>query len=123
MSIFRKTQGLGTRGEELAAKYLKRKGYTCLRRNYRFRRAEIDLICCDESSKILVFAEVKTRSSRDFGDAEDAVNDLKHDQISKAAEGFLLQNEKYEDYEKRFDVISVYIDRKKEEIKHLEDVF
>jgi putative endonuclease len=123
MFPFRKTRDLGFRGEDLAVKYLRRKGYACLARNYRFRRAEIDLICCDDERKLLVFTEVKTRISRDFAEAEDAVTELKQNQILKAAEGFIFQNEKYQDYEKRFDVISVYIDGKTQEIKHLEDVF
>ena len=123
MISFFKTGSLGQHGEKLALKHLRQKGYGLLTKNYKFMRAEIDLVCCDEQNKVLVFAEVKTRTSKNFGEPEDAVSSLKQNQILKAAEGFLSQNEKYENYEKRFDIISVYIDGNRTEITHLEDVF
>ena len=63
---------LGTRGEKLAARYLRRQGFKILYRNFRGRRGgEIDLVCRDHDT--LVFVEVKTRTREDFGRPLDAV--------------------------------------------------
>jgi putative endonuclease len=102
---------------------LKSKGFKVVGKNYRFARAEVDLIAKDEKNMILVFAEVKTRRSREFAEAEDSVGELKYHQIMKAAEGFVAKNRQFEDYEKRFDIVSVYINGRDKEINHLEDVF
>src|SRR4026208_217532 len=60
---------LGRRGEQLAAKYLRANRYKVLYRNFRARGGgEIDLVCRDRTTNDLVFVEVKTRRTRDFGD-------------------------------------------------------
>ena len=118
---------IGKYGEEMALKYLVAKGLELVKGNYKFDRAEIDLILKDEKNKVLVFTEVKSRrqsaAGASFVDAEDSVAELKQNQIWKAAEGFLAENEEFEDYEKRFDVISVYINGRDAEVKHFENVF
>jgi putative endonuclease len=63
---------LGKRGEEIAKEYLENKGYQILKMNWRHKRAEIDLIARHE--KTLIFIEVKTRSSVDFGHPEEFVD-------------------------------------------------
>src|SRR6476620_6619518 len=66
---------LGRRGERLAGRYLKRRGYKVLYRNYRASGGgEIDLVCRERATNTLVFVEVKTRSGIDFGMPADAVN-------------------------------------------------
>lgn len=114
---------LGRYGEKKALAFLNSKGFELIKKNYRFLRAEVDIILKNDSIKTIVFVEVKTRKPNEFAEAEDSVGSQKYNQIMKAAEGFVMQNPKYEDYEKRFDIISVYINGKTTEIKHFEDVF
>jgi putative endonuclease len=114
---------IGKYGEEMALKHLEAKGLELVKGNYKFDRAEIDLILKDDKNKVLVFTEVKSRRSNKFVDAEDSVAELKQNQIWKAAEGFLSENEEFEDYEKRFDIISVYINGGNADVKHFENVF
>jgi putative endonuclease len=83
----------------------------------------VDLIIKDESKKLLVFVEVKTRTNKKFGEPEEAVTDQKQKQLIKSAEGFLINNTGYEDYNKRFDVIAIYIEGEKETINHIENAF
>jgi len=59
---------LGKKGEELAVQFLIENGYTILERNYRFNKAEVDIIALQND--ILAIVEVKTRSSLDFGNPE-----------------------------------------------------
>src|SRR5687768_18149649 len=62
-------QWLGRHGEMLAVRYLRKQRYKILYRNYRGPRGgEIDIVCRDRTCNTLVFVEVKTRRSRDFGD-------------------------------------------------------
>lgn len=114
---------LGKHGEASAREYLLQKGYEIVKENFRYLRAEVDLIVKDESKKLLVFVEVKTRRTKKFGEPEEAVNDTKQKQLIKSAEGFLMNNTGYEDYDKRFDVIAIYIEGEKETINHIENAF
>ena len=114
---------LGKIGEELARKYLESKGYELVKENYRFERAEMDLIMKNEASKTLVFIEVKTRKTKAFGEPQEAVDEYKQLQLIKSAEGFMMNYPEYEDYEKRFDIIAIFIEGDKEIINHLENAF
>jgi uncharacterized protein (TIGR00252 family) len=106
--------------EEAAAKYLEQKGYRVLERNYHIRGGEIDLIA--SSSSILVFAEVKMRSSEKFGRPEEAVGRVKQQRIVKAAADYLTRN-RLSNKDIRFDVIAVTPARDGFEFNHLEDAF
>ena len=66
---------LGKKGEQLAIDYLVKKGYTILDKNWRFQKAEVDIIAQKEET--LAVVEVKTRSSIDFGSPQDFVNPKK----------------------------------------------
>lgn len=114
---------LGRQGEEIALGYLESKGYVPVIKNFRYDRAEIDLIMKNEKNKVLVFAEVKTRSSKLFGEAQESVGYKKQEQLIKSAQGFLMTHDEYAEYEKRFDVVAVYIRGGKEEIIHFENAF
>jgi putative endonuclease len=114
---------LGTDGEALARKYLEEKGYELIKENFRYQRAEIDLIMKDEKAKQLVFVEVKTRKTKSFGEPQESVNEAKQLQLIKSAEGFLMDDYEYSEYEKRFDVVAIYIENGKEIINHLENAF
>lgn len=79
-------QALGDRGENVAAKYLRNKGYKILERNFRTQVGEIDIVARD--GKVLVFVEVKTRAYDD-PTPEEQVNPVKMHQITKAAKIYL----------------------------------
>ena len=114
---------IGAAGEQSALKFLEVKGYELVHRNFRFQRAEVDLIVQNESKKLLVFVEVKTRRNRKFGEPEESVTQRKIDQICKSAEGFLIKYPEYTDYTKRFDVIAIMLEGESEKIKHFENAF
>lgn len=113
---------LGKAGELFARKYFESLGFELTAENYRFERAETDLIFKDDTKKLLVFVEVKTRRNKKFGEPEESITEKKVQQLIKSAQGFVMMNPRYEEYEKRFDVASVMITNGKEELKHLENV-
>ena len=73
--------------------------------------------------KELIFIEVKTRRSKKFGEGEESVYAKKQAQIRKAAEGFLYENEMYQDYQIRLDVIVVYLMNNEKNIVHIKNAF
>jgi putative endonuclease len=114
---------LGKQGEALALKYFESIGYELVAQNFRYDRAEVDLIVKSEKSKFLVFVEVKTRRTKTFGEPEESVTALKQQQLIKSAEGFLMSRQEFNDYEKRFDVASIFIENGTEKINHIENAF
>ena len=103
---------LGRRGEALAARHLRRNGFKVLYRNFRAPRGgEVDIVCREKDE--LVFVEVKTRSTRDFGSPASAVNRDKQALIARGALAWLrlLDNP---DIIFRFDIVEVVIDREGE---------
>lgn len=114
---------LGPLGEESALKFLEAKGYEMICRNFRYQRAEIDIIVRDGAKKLLVFVEVKARRNKKYGEPEDSITQRKIDQVCKSAEGFLMKHSEYSDYTKRFDVIAIIIEGKSYTIKHFENAF
>lgn len=106
----------GRIGEDLAAEYLIRNGYEILRRNFTFRRSEIDIIACKDDW--LLFVEVKTRSTADFGHPEDFVGGAQANRIMQAAEEFIFTTNWRGHI--RFDIISVQMGARTE-IIHFED--
>jgi len=99
-----KTKTLGEKGEDIAAAFLKKKGYNILFRNYKCSFGEIDIIA--KHKKILSFVEVKTRSTKKYGLPQDAVTSVKQTKISRVALEF-IQRYKMENRAARFDVVSV----------------
>ena len=97
-------KGLGDWGEQQAAEYLQQKGYKILHRNVRTPYGEIDLIA--ECSAVLVFIEVKTRSSLAYGHPEEAVDDQKITHMIESAESFLQENPEF-NQDWRLDVIAI----------------
>lgn len=110
------------RGEKLAARFLRRRGFKILYRNFRGRQGgEIDLVCRERDT--LVFVEVKTRTREDFGRPLDAVNLKKQRRISLGAFAWLrlLGNP---DILFRFDVVEVIMSHKAEpQIELVRDAF
>jgi putative endonuclease len=96
----------GQLGEELAAAYLMKHGYTIVDRNYRKKFGEIDIIARD--GQILVFIEVKTRRSSAYGSPAQSVTPRKQMQISRVAEDYLARRGLF-DTAARFDVVTVVL--------------
>jgi len=107
---------LGKQGEEIAARYLKSHGYRVISRNFRSRYGEIDIICTD--GRVVVFVEVKTRTSTNYGSPEESITKVKKEHIRKVA---LVYLETYPQpfREIRFDVIGILMEDNKPRINHL----
>lgn len=111
----------GKFGEDCAAKFLETEGYTIVARNFRIRSAEIDIIA--QLDGVIVFVEVKARSSINHGLPSEAVTLHKQKKIIEAASVF-LQDEKFCDCACRFDVVEVFLNGNRvEEINHIENAF
>lgn len=101
--------------------YLENKGYTILERNYRFERAEVDIVA--HHGLEIIFIEVKTRKNADFGEPEEFVDEAKIGRICKAAEAWLYERNMV-GAPARFDVVSILSKNPTEHrIKHFENAF
>lgn len=109
----------GKRGEQLAVEFLQEKGYQILECNWRFQKAEVDIIA--QHNNVLVVIEVKTRSSLAFENPKEAVTLKKQKHIVRAADAYIQQKEI--DLECRFDIVSVLLNKEKTEIEHIEEAF
>ena len=113
----------GKWGEDQAEKYLRRKGYRTVERNYSCRFGEIDLIVSDQ--EYLVFVEVKTRRSNAFAEAREFVGAGKQRRIRSAASLWLASHETQ--LQPRFDVIEIYgtedMPYRKLRIRQIENAF
>lgn len=97
-------EDLGLRGERLAARELKRRGYGILERRWRCRAGEIDLVARDGETVVIV--EVKTRSRRDYGPASDRVDARKRRKLEQLARIYLKAS-RLRNVNVRFDVVAV----------------
>lgn len=107
----------GARGEELALRYLQKKGYRLLERNLRVGRDELDLVMRDGA--YIVFVEVKARTSTAFGLPCEAVGARKQAHMARAAAAYLQALG--EDLPARFDVVEV--DLVTGEVRHIDNAF
>ena len=110
---------LGKKGEQLAVDYLHKKGYVIIERNYRFDKAEVDVIA--RLKDTLAIVEVKTRSTADFGNPQDFVKPKQIKNLVKAVDQYVNINEL--DVEVRFDIIAIVKRGKGFGIEHLENAF
>ena len=111
---------LGKTAEDLAVTYLHKNGYTILVRNFRFQKAEIDIIA--EKDNLIIIVEVKARSTDVFMLPQEAVTKTKIKLLVSAANHFMEEFNK--DQEVRFDIISVLPDAEKNLIiEHITDAF
>ena len=99
----------GRTGEKLAARYLRKRGYRILARNYRTKSGEIDIIARDGAE--VCFVEVKTRTSRQFGGGDEFIDRHKTRQIVKVADEFVMRY-KLEDVSQRFDCVFVLLKKR-----------
>ena len=108
---------IGNTGEHLAAEYLKEKGYQLLDQNFHTRYGELDLVMLN--NEIIVFVEVKARTSKAFGSPEDSITPSKLEHIQNAGLLWLQEHPEAPD-DWRIDVVSILMDhnRKPKNIKH-----
>ena len=119
---WRTPKSLGAQGEAVAARFLKRKGYTIVARSERSPLGEIDLVAVDK--RVVVFVEVKTRHSHDKGHPADAVDDDKQRRLTRLALAYLKRHHLLES-PARFDVIAITWPegQRKPHIEHFEHAF
>ncbi len=113
--------GLGKAGEKEAERFLKKKGYRIVERNYRTRRGEIDIVALDGDT--LVFVEVKTRLSHSFGTPQDSVDRTKMAHIIKASKYYITENPALKDHNVRFDVVGITVHKDGLKIEHIPHAF
>lgn len=110
---------LGTIAEEIATNYLKGQGYQIEVRNWRYRRAEIDIIC--RKDQLLIFVEVKYRSYDYYGTPDMSVDARKEALLLDAATAYA--QECGHDWAVRFDIVTLTGDLSKPAIHHIPDAF
>ena len=110
---------LGKKGEQLAIDFLIENGYSILEKNYRFQKAEVDIIA--RKNAILAVVEVKTRSTNYFGNPQDFVNPKKIKLLLSAIDNYVIERDL--DVEVRFDIIAIIHQKKDVKIEHLKDAF
>ncbi|QMU66033.1 MAG: YraN family protein [Flavobacteriaceae bacterium] len=110
---------LGKKGEQIAIDYLVEKKYEVLEHNWRYQKAEIDIIA--KKGNILIAVEVKTRTTGNFGDPQHFVNPKKIKLMVMAMNSYVFQKEL--DIEVRFDIIAIIKNEVATSIEHLEYAF
>lgn len=109
---------LGKNGENVACQCLEKQGFCIIQRNFKCKVGEIDIIATDKNE--LVFIEVKTRCSRQYGEAREAVTEVKKKHIKKATE-FYIHTNRLENCCVRFDVMELYLKNDKFYIQHIKN--
>ena len=110
---------LGKKGEQLATDFLLKKDYVILEKNYRYLKAEVDIIA--QKKNLLCVIEVKTRSSVYFGKPEEFVNPKKIKLLLSAIDNYVVERDL--DVEVRFDIIAIITNKKETKIEHIKDAF
>ncbi len=109
----------GKIGEQMAVDYLSQKGYSIAYRNYRYLKAEIDIIA--QKGDVLAVVEVKSRSSDFFENIADTVTKKKIKLVTMAADHYVTTRNL--EVEVRFDIITILKTKGSFKIEHLEDAF
>ena len=126
MTRWRASPPIGQRGEQAAARYLRRKGFTIVASGQRQRIGEIDLVAVDSRSKprTIVFVEVKTRESHAAGHPAEAVDEQKQTRLTRLALAYLKFHSLL-DQPARFDVVAITwpTDARQPTIEHIENAF
>jgi putative endonuclease len=111
---------LGLRGERIAERYVKERGWRTLQRRFRSGHRDVDLII--ERRGIVAFVEVKTRTGTTFGSPVEAVQWYKQRQLVKSAYAWIARHGRAEDAY-RFDVVGVWIIGERVRVRHVEGAF
>lgn len=112
---------LGNNSEEIARSYLEAQGYRLVTHNFTCKTGEIDLIM--QKDDMLVFVEVRSRSSRRYGEPSETVNQKKQEKLRKAAVYYLYRNPQLARCYCRFDVISIVWQNGAAQIEWIADAF
>ena len=116
-------KSVGNEGEDIAAQFLLQKGFEIVERNYFHGKGKNEIIAIEPKDNYLVFVEVKTRYSLEYGDPAYAINKKKMSQIKKVAELYLA-DKNIQQCDCRFDVITVLLtDPNNPQIEHYENAF
>ena len=110
----------GQRGEDIAVAYLKSKGYRILQRNYKCLFGEVDIVAKDGNT--IVFVEVKSRKSEDFGDPQTAIGWEKKKKISRVSLKYLDEKHLYS-CDARFDVVAIKMLPAGNEVELIQNAF
>ena len=110
---------LGKDGELIAFMVLQRDGFAILETNWRFQKAEVDIIA--QKDRFLIFIEVTTSSNKKFGNSSESIDKKKIRLYKDAVEGYLEQYPS--DLEVRFDVVNIIIGKDETEIEHISNAF
>ncbi|WP_178863242.1 YraN family protein [Thiomicrorhabdus cannonii] len=116
-----KNKLFGHAKEQDAAKWLQQRGFEIVAQNYRFNKAEIDLIGLHNTEQRLVFFEVKYRQNADYGHPAEQLSAAQQARIRLAAQHFLLTHPHYADYSMQFDLLAYSDDIL--EPQHIENAF
>ena len=114
------TRLIGKRAEDVAADYLKKKGYRIIKRNFSNRIGEIDIIAFEDGQ--LIFIEVKARKNCLYGLPMESVNFRKQKKVRRVAEAY-MQQFGMPDSGCRFDVVSIMLNKHKEKIELIKNAF
>jgi len=111
VGLFKNTQG--KLGEDFAVSFLQRKGFIIIDRNFRIRGGEIDIIAIDptegKGNEALVFIEVKTRSSNEYGDPLEAIGYYKLKALIRTSQFYKMKHPRLPDL-MRIDAVAVIVD-------------
>ncbi len=110
---------IGSLGEKIASDFLKKNHFSILKKNFRTKFGEIDIVA--KKDKSLYFIEVKTRNNLNKGQPYEAINKYKIQHIKKAAYIYLLKSP-YKNSKLKIGVISIILENEKPIIKFYDDL-
>lgn len=110
---------LARSGEEIATQYLRKLGYKIIDRNFRARNTELDIVAIHKN--ILIFVEVKTRTSNKFGTPLEQITYWKLKSLVKAAQHYKISHSNLPEA-MRIDAISILMGGSKPEIEHVQNI-
>lgn len=113
-------QRKGKLGERIAEGFLVKKGYHIIERRFYSRQGEIDLIATKD--KMIIFVEVKMRTSNSFGEPEQSIGSGKIRRINKTIYKFLAKYPRYNNYDPCLDVVSIELSRGRARVRHYESI-
>ena len=113
-------QRMGVLGEQIAARWLTRKGWRVVYRRFRNGRRDIDIVVQRDS--LIAFVEVKARSGAEFGDPVEAVDHRKQRELAKSAHVWIDRHGRAEE-SYRFDVVGVLVTGSRVRVRHVEGAF
>ncbi|MBT3347751.1 MAG: YraN family protein [Thiotrichales bacterium] len=116
------TLAIGHDAEKASLLFLQKQGLELITTNYRFKGGEIDLIM-SSSNNTLVFIEVRLRNSKGYGSGADSVTSSKQRKLSRTALHYMQSHQQYEEWNIRFDVISLTSKLEKYDIEWIEEAF